>query len=80
MLSTHSVEFDFDIDSDYSCLRGIAIHENRTTTKGFRYIDKDDLAMKPEARFRQLFGIESEWSQEDILPFIEFSWPLDVIA
>lgn len=27
--------------------------------------------MKPEARFRQLFEMESEWSQEDILPFIE---------
>ncbi|KAK8815635.1 hypothetical protein WA538_004760 [Blastocystis sp. DL] len=64
-------EFDFDIESDYSCLRGVAIHENRGITKGFRFVDKDNLAMKPEARFRQLFEMESEWSQEDILPFIE---------
>ena len=70
-MSVHSLEFDFDIESDYACLRGVAIHENRGITKGFRFVDKDNLAMKPEARFRQLFEIESEWSQEDILPFIE---------
>ena len=35
--------------------------------------------MKPEARFRQLFEMESEWSQEDILPFIEFTLLISII-
>ena len=28
--------------------------------------------MKPEERFLQLFTIESEWSQEELVPYIEY--------
>ena len=40
---------------------------------GFRFIDRSELSMKPEERFLQLFTIESEWSQEELVPFIEYS-------
>ena len=47
------------------------IHEQRGGIAGYRFIDRDELAMKPESRLLQLFTIESEWSQEDLFPFIE---------
>ncbi|KNB45404.1 hypothetical protein JH06_0958 [Blastocystis sp. subtype 4] len=64
-------EYDFDIAHDVTCLKGVVIHEQRGGIPGYRFIDRDELAMKPESRLLQLFTIESEWSQEDLFPFIE---------
>ena len=41
-------------------------------TPGYHFVDKDILALNPSERFRQLFTIESEWTQEDLLPFISY--------
>ena len=41
-------------------------------TPGYHFVDKDVLALDPSERFRQLFTIESEWTQEELLPFISY--------
>lgn len=67
------VVFDFDYKTDQDCLIGEVIHEVRNRVVGFRFIDRSELSMKPEERFLQLFTIESEWSQEELVPYIEYS-------
>ena len=57
---------------DQDCFVGEVIHESRNRVLGFRFIDRSELSMKPEERFLQLFTIESEWSQEELVPFIEY--------
>ena len=66
------VEFDFDIVEDFSCLEGVCIHEVYGKIPGYHFVDKDTLELQPADRLRQLFTIESEWTQEDIVPFIKF--------
>ena len=62
--------YDFDIGEDAPMLHGIAIREKEKGVQRFRFIDKDILELDPRRRFLQLFEIESEWTQEDLVPFI----------
>ena len=68
----YDIAFDFDYKTDLDCLIGEVIHEVRNRVVGFRFIDRSELSMKPEERFLQLFTIESEWSQEELVPYIEY--------
>ena len=63
--------YDFDIQEDTSLIHGVAVFEKDTNREGFRFIDKDVLELDPGKRFLQLFEIESEWVQEDLVPFIK---------
>ena len=65
--------YDFDIGEDAPMLHGIAIREKEKGVQRFRFIDKDILELDPRRRFLQLFEIESEWTQEDLVPFISFA-------
>ena len=65
------IGIDFDINEDEDCLKGVVIHETVGRIPGYRFVDRDILALNPGDRLRQLFTIESEWTQEDIIPYIE---------
>ena len=64
------VDYDFDIATDSACLKGVAIHEAVGAQRGFRFIDTDKLRLDPKERFEELFSIESEWTQEELVPYI----------
>lgn len=64
------LEYDFDISADSAYLKGVAIHEAIGTQKGFHFIDTDKLRLDPKERFEELFSIESEWTQEELVPYI----------
>lgn len=66
------VGFDFDIKEDSVYLQGVAIHETYGRIPGFHFVDRDVLELNPNDRLRQLFTIESEWTQEEIVPFIQY--------
>ena len=70
--------YDFDIQEDTSLIRGVAVFEKDTNREGYRFIDKDLLELDPGKRLLQLFEIESEWVQEDLVPFIKWAccWSL----
>lgn len=46
--------------------------EKDLSKEGFRFIDKDTLELDPGKRFLQLFNIEPEWVQDDLVPFIKW--------
>ena len=51
-------------------MKGVAIHEAIGAQKGFHFIDTDKLRLDPKERFEELFSIESEWTQEELVPYI----------
>lgn len=66
--------YDFDIQEDASLIHGVCVLEKEANREGFRFIDKDVLELDPGKRFLQLFKIESEWVQEDLVPFIKLKY------
>ena len=64
--------YDFDITQDASLIHGVAVFEKDLSKEGFRFIDKDTLELDPGKRFLQLFNIEPEWVQDDLVPFIKW--------
>ena len=65
-----TLDYDFDISTDTAYLKGVAIHEAIGAQKGFHFIDTDKLRLDPKERFEELFSIESEWTQEELVPYI----------
>jgi Sister chromatid cohesion protein Dcc1 len=53
---------------DLSLLRGEVFHP---TPKTIQYLPQGELAVVPEHRFAQLFGVKEKWALEEILPFLE---------
>ena len=65
-----TLDYDFDISTDTAYLKGVAIHEAIGAQKGFHFIDTDKLRLDPKERFEELFSIESEGTQEELVPYI----------
>lgn len=52
-------------------VRGVCVREVRGDAAGYRFINTDTLPLSPRALFVFLFTLESEWSHEEIVPFVE---------